>query len=39
MAIEDGIDGDAFVDYVLNEARNGTVKIDLAFDDDEEEEL
>ena len=39
MGIEDGIEGDAFVDYVLNEARNGTVKIDLAFDDDEEEEL
>ena len=38
MGIEDGIEGDAFVDYVLDEARNGAVKVDLAFDDDDEEE-
>lgn len=39
MGIEDGISGDAFVEHVLGEAREGARKIDLAFDEDEEEEL
>lgn len=39
MGIEDGIEGDAFVQNVLNEAREGVRKVELALDDDDEEDL
>lgn len=39
MAIEDGVDGDALVESVLTEAREGARKVELALDDEEEEEL
>ncbi|MEE1159984.1 MAG: PTS fructose transporter subunit IIA [Atopobiaceae bacterium] len=39
MAIEDGSEGQAFVDQVISEAREGARQVELALDDDEEEEL
>jgi len=39
MAIEDGSEGQAFVDQVIAEAREGARQVELALDDDEEEEL
>ena len=39
MAIEDGAEGQAFVDQVIAEAREGARQVELALDDDEEEEL
>ena len=39
MAIEDGAEGQAFVDQVIAEARDGVRQVELAFDDDDEEEL
>ncbi|MBR3328730.1 MAG: PTS sugar transporter subunit IIA [Atopobiaceae bacterium] len=39
MAIDDGLDDDALVESVLTEAREGARKIELALDDEEEEEL
>ncbi|MEE0026089.1 MAG: PTS fructose transporter subunit IIA [Atopobiaceae bacterium] len=38
MGIEDGVEGDAFVQNVLDEAREGVRKVELALDDDDEEE-
>ena len=39
MAIDDGLDDDALVESVLTEAREGARMIELALDDEEEEEL
>jgi PTS system N-acetylgalactosamine-specific IIA component len=39
MGIEDGVEGDAFVQNVLDEAREGVRKVELALDDDDEEDL
>ena len=39
MAIEDGSEGQAFVNQVISEAREGARQVELALDDDEEEEL
>ena len=39
MAIDDGLDDDALVESVLTEAREGARKIELALDDEGEEEL
>ena len=39
MAIEDGSEGQAFVDQVISEAREGARQVELALDDGEEEEL
>ncbi len=39
MAIEDGSEGQAFVNQVIAEAREGARQVELALDDDEEEEL
>lgn len=38
MAIEDGADDDTLTDSIINEARDGVRKVELAFDDDEDEE-
>ena len=38
MAIEDGLDDAALVDSVINEAKEGARKVELALDDDEDEE-
>lgn len=39
MGIEDGVEGDAFIQNVLDEARGGVRKVELALDDDDEEDL
>lgn len=39
MAIDDGLDGDALVQSILNEAREGVRQVELAFDDEDEEDL
>ncbi|MDO4537796.1 MAG: PTS fructose transporter subunit IIA [Coriobacteriales bacterium] len=39
MAIEDGLDDDALIQSVIDEARNGVRRVELALDDDEEEDL
>ena len=39
MAMDDGTEGKAFVDQVIAEAREGVRQVELALDDDEEEEL
>ncbi len=39
MAIDDGLDGDALADSVIGEAREGARKVELALDDEDEEDL
>lgn len=39
MAIDDGADGQTLVDQIIAEAREGVRQVELALDDDEEEEL
>ena len=39
MAIEDGIDDDALIENVISEAREGARQVELALDDDDEEDL
>lgn len=39
MGIEDGLEGDEFVQNVVNEAREGARKVELALDEDDEEDL
>lgn len=39
MAIDDGLDGDALVQSILSEAREGVRQVELAFDDEDEEDL
>ncbi len=38
MAIEDGLDDDALIQSVIDEARNGVRRVELALNDDDEEE-
>ncbi|MBR3314443.1 MAG: PTS fructose transporter subunit IIA [Atopobiaceae bacterium] len=38
MAIEDGLGDDALIDSVITEAKEGARKVELALDDDEDEE-
>ncbi len=38
MAIEDGLDDDALIESVLEEARNGVRHVELALSDDDDEE-
>ena len=38
MGIEDGLEGDAYVENVLAEARAGATKVELVLDDDDEDE-
>jgi PTS system N-acetylgalactosamine-specific IIA component len=38
MGIEDGLEGDAFVENVLTEARSGATKVELVLDDDDDDE-
>ena len=38
MAIEDGLSDDALIDSVITEAKEGARKVELALDDDEDEE-
>lgn len=39
MAIEDGLDDAALISSVINEARDGARQVELALDDEDEEEL
>lgn len=39
MGIEDGVEGDAYVQNVIDEARQGARKVDLVLDEDDEEDL
>jgi hypothetical protein len=39
MAIEDGLDDASLVDSVINEAKEGARKVELALDDEDEEDL
>lgn len=39
MAIDDGLDGDVLADSVIGEAREGARKVELALDDEDEEDL
>ena len=39
MAIEDGLDDASLVDSVINEAKEGVRKVELALDDEDEEDL
>ena len=39
MAIDDGLDGDALADSVIGEAREGARKVELALDEEDEEDL
>jgi PTS system N-acetylgalactosamine-specific IIA component len=39
MGIEDGVEGDAYVQNVIDEARQGARKVVLVLDEDDEEDL